>query len=86
MKNTCPFYIVFQVLKVLLTKNFKIKPTDLLFLVVVFLASSFTSADIIFRKILELHLTFSEKKIFVTNFLFLTDLLKPPTLMAKICC
>ena len=33
MKNTCPFYTVFQVLKVLFIKNFKIHPLDLLFLV-----------------------------------------------------
>ena len=47
-----------------------------------------TSADIIFHKILELHSTLSEKNIFVTNFPFLTDSLKPPTptsLTAKIC-
>ena len=34
MKNTCPFYIVFQVLKVRLIKVCKIQPPDLLFLVV----------------------------------------------------
>ena len=33
---------------------------------------AFTSADIIFHKFLELHSTLSEKKIFVTNFSFLT--------------
>ena len=32
MKNTGPFYIVFQVLKVLLIKICKIQPSDLLFL------------------------------------------------------
>ena len=39
----------------------------------------FTSVDIIFHKLLELHSTFSEKKIFVPDFpfLFLTDSLKP---------
>ena len=39
---------------------------------------AFTSADIIFYKLLELHTSLSEKKIFVTNFPFLTDSLKPP--------
>ena len=34
MKNTCPFYILFQVLKVLLIKICKIHLADLLFLVV----------------------------------------------------
>ena len=48
------------------------QPPDFLFLVV-----GFTSADIIFRKFLELHSPLSEKKI-VTNFPFLTDSLKPP--------
>ena len=82
MGNRCPFYIIFQVLKVLHIKICRIKPPDLLFLVFL----GFTSADIIFHKFLELHLTLSEKKIFVTNFPFLTDLFKPPTLIAKICC
>ena len=48
------------------------------------------SADIIFHKFLELHSTLSEKTIFVKNFLFLTDSLKPPPpshifLTTKIC-
>ena len=34
MKNTCLFYILFQLLKVLLLKICKIEPPDLLFLVV----------------------------------------------------
>ena len=34
MKNTCPFYIVFQVLKVLLIKLCKVLPPDLLLLLV----------------------------------------------------
>ena len=37
---------------------------------------AFTLADIIFHKFLELHSTLSEKRIFVTNFPFLMDLLK----------
>ena len=39
---------------------------------------AFTSADIIFHNILELHSTLTDKKIFVTNFPFLTDSLTPP--------
>ena len=38
---------------------------------------AFTSADIIFHKVLELHSTLSEKNIFMINFRFLTDSLKP---------
>ena len=38
---------------------------------------AFTSADIIFHKLLELHSSLSEKRIFVANFPFLTDSLKP---------
>ena len=34
MKNKCPFYIVFQILKALLIKICKIEPPDLLFIVV----------------------------------------------------
>ena len=34
MKKTCPFYTVFQVLKVLLIKICKIQPTDFLLFVV----------------------------------------------------
>ena len=70
MKNTCPVYIVFQILKVLLdtaTRSF----------VSCFLLA-FTLADIIFYKFLELHSPLSERKIFVTNCPFLTDLLEPP--------
>ena len=43
-----------------------------------FFILAFTSADIIFHKFSELHATKSEKKIFVGNFPFLTDSLKPP--------
>ena len=55
-----------------------ILPPDLLFLVIV-IVLIFTSADIIFLTFLELHSTLSEKKIFVTNFIFLKDSLKPTT-------
>ena len=34
MKNTCPFCVIFQVLKVRLIKTCKIEPPDLLFIVV----------------------------------------------------
>ena len=74
-KNACPFYIIFQVLKVLLIKC--CKNSHQIFYFLLFLLA-FTSADIIFHKVLELHPTLSEKKIFVTNFPFLMDSLKPP--------
>ena len=64
---TKDFHILFQALKVLLIKICKIQALDLLFLVVLL---AFTSADINFRKLLELHSTLSEKRIFVTNFSF----------------
>ena len=73
MKKTCPFYIVFQVLKVLLIKICKIQLTDFL-LFVVFI--SFYISRYHFPQ------TFStlseEKKIFITNFLFIIDSLKLP--------
>ena len=89
MKNMSPFYFVFQVLKVRVIKICKMQPLgvrDLLFLVYIDVLD-FISANIIFHKYLELHSTLSEKKIFVTNFAFLTDLLKSPAtpLTAKIC-
>ena len=65
-------YIVFQVLKVVLTKICKIQSLDLLFLVVLL---AFVSAVIICYKFVIS--TLSEKEIFVTNFLLLRDLLKP---------
>ena len=77
------FYIVFQVLKVLLIKICKIQSLDLLFL---FVFISFSISRYHFYKFLELHSTLSEKKI-ITNFPFLTDSFKPtpPTpLTAKI--
>ena len=68
-------YTVFYVLEVFLTK--------ICFYLLFLLA--FTSANIIFHKFLKLHSALSEKNIFVTNFPFLTDLLKPPNpLTAKI--
>ena len=70
MKNTCPFYIVFQVLKVPLIKICKKQPLNLLFFLLLLLAFT-TSADIIFHKLLELHSTLFEKKRFSSRiFLF----------------
>ena len=69
------FYIVFQVLKVLLIKICKIQSLDFLFLIV--FISFYISADIILHKFLELHSTLSAKMILVTSFSFLTDLLNP---------
>ena len=84
MKNTCPFYIVFQVLKVLLIKICKKQPLNLLFFLLLLLAFT-TSADIIFHKLLELHSTlFEKKKIFVTNFPFLMVHLIPYPLNGQI--
>ena len=78
IKNIYPFYIVFEVLKVLLTIICKMQPLHLLFLV------RFHISRYHFSLFLELHTT-CERKIFVTNFPFLTDSLNlPPTpLMAK---
>ena len=50
MKNTCPFYTEFQVLKVILVKTWKIQPPDLLFLVV-FIRRSFYISRYHFSKI-----------------------------------
>ena len=63
-----PFYILLQVLKVLLIKIYKTQLPDLIFLM--FYISFFTSADIIFHNFLELHLTLSEKRFSTQNFLF----------------
>ena len=73
MKNTCPFYIVFHVLKVFLIKICKIQPLHLYLLFLVAFILAFTSADINFYKFLELHSTLSEKKDFCHEFSFLTD-------------
>ena len=80
MKNTCFFYIVFQVWKVLLKELVRHTYQIFYFLLFYTVILAFTtSADIIFHKFLELHST-SEKKMFVTIFPFLTNSLKPPTL------
>ena len=74
MKNIYPFYILFQSLKVRLIKICMLQPqySHMIFYFLLFLLA-FTSADIIFHKFLELYWTLPEKKIFVTNFPFLTD-------------
>ena len=61
MRNAYSFYIIFQVLKVLLIKIWKIQQPDLLFLVVFI---SFDISIITFQTFLELHSTLSEKKFF----------------------
>ena len=73
MKSACPFYSVFQVLKILLNKNL---PPDLLFLVVLY--QPLHQQTSLFTKFLELHSTLSERKIFATNFPFLMDSINPP--------
>ena len=67
MKNSCPFYIVFQVLKVRLIKNLKIEPPDFLFLLIVFI-SCYISRYHFSQIFLEFHSILSVKKIFVTNY------------------
>ena len=73
MKNTCPFYSVFQVLKVILVKTWKIQPLQIFYFWSFLLGVALTSGDIIFQKFLELHSALSEKQIFSTNFPFLTN-------------
>ena len=72
MKIYVPFLLYFN------DKNLYDKPPHLLFLVNYFYYIAFTSADIIFHKLLELHSTF-DKKIFVSNFPFSTDSLPNPS-------
>ena len=70
MKIYLPFTLYFS------DKNLYDKPPGLLFLVVFI---SFYISRYNFNKFLEFHSP-SGKKIFVTNFPFLTDSLKPPPL------
>ena len=94
--NIALFYIIFKVLKVRLIKNCKIQLP-----VILFLAVSFTSAYIIpcicnpFSQFLQFFRnSFEFEKIFVTNFIFLMDSLKPlnpinsqnPLSMTKVFC
>ena len=59
-----PFYILVEVLKILLIKVYKIQPPVLIFLM--FYNSFYTSADIIFDNLLELHSTLLSEKIFLS--------------------
>ena len=72
MKNACPFYNVFHVLKVLLLKL--IQPPDLSVLAV-FISPYISRYH--FHIFLELHPILSDKIIFLTNFHFLMDSLNP---------
>ena len=67
MKNTCLFYIAFQVLKVCVLKRFVVQSHQVLFLVVFI---SFYISRYHFHTFLELHSVLLVKKIFVTSFLF----------------
>ena len=67
------FYIVFQVLKVLLIKMCKIKSLDLLFLLVFI---SFYISRYHFSQVFRTSFNIIWEKIFVTNFPFLMDSLK----------
>ena len=77
MKTThlLAFYIVFKFWRLLLIKILGYSSHWVFYLFCFIL--DFTSADIIFHQFLELYLT-SGKKVFVINFPFLTDSLKPP--------
>ena len=75
MKNTHHFYIAFQVLKVTSYKNLNLRYSHQIFYFFCFILA-FTSAGIIFHRLLELHSILSERKIFVINFPVLTDSLK----------
>ena len=70
MKNSYQFYIAFQVLKLLLIKSSFLSCC---------LAWVFTSADIIFYNLFLTSFNIVWKKIFVTNFPFLTDSPELPT-------
>ena len=73
-----PVYIVFQVLKVILTKNCTINHQIFYFLL--FYISFYISRHHFLHKFLELPSALSEKKIFVTNVPFLMNSIKSPTL------
>ena len=74
MKNTCPFYIAFQVLNIHLIKTCKIEPSDIL-LFVAFI--SFYISRYHFSQIFRTSLNIICKKDFRHNFSSLTELLKP---------
>ena len=75
MKNTCLFYIAFQVLKVSLIKICKVELSDLLFLVVFI---SFYISRYHFSQIFRTSFSIISKKDFLHKFSFLTDSLKHP--------
>ena len=64
MKNTCPFYTVFQVLKVLLNKNLFDTATKIFCFFVLFI-SFYIRRYPFFSQISELHSTLSGKKDFL---------------------
>ena len=73
MKNTRFFYIIFQVLKILLIKMYKISHQFFYFL---FFYFSFYISRYNFFTNFRIPFKIIGKKIFVTNFRFLTDSLK----------
>ena len=75
-KNTCSFYTIFLVLEVRLITIYKIQPLDLLFFLIFI---RFYINRYHFSQIFTRHSALSERKIFVTNFPFLTESLKPPS-------
>ena len=81
MKNTPIFFIVFQVLRVLLKKN--VRYSHQIFYFLLFYISCYISRY--FSQIFRTSVSIISKKIFITIFPFLTDSLNPTTLMAKIC-
>ena len=80
------FYIVFQILKVILKKVFKVRPPDLLFL---FVFISFFISRYHFSQIFRTSFKNIWKKIFLSNIFFLFNGFAktryPTPLMAKIC-
>ena len=75
LKNTCPFYIVFQFFKVLLINLLRYRYYHFYFLLFLL---SFTSTDIILDKFLEIHSTLSEKKDFCHRFSFFNRFTQTP--------
>ena len=73
-----PFYIIFQVLKVLLMKIWKIQPSDFLFLVVVI---SFYITRHYFSELFRASFNIIWKSDFIMNFPFLTDSSHPSPLL-----
>ena len=81
MKNTCPFYIVFQVLKVLPVKILRYAKKDtatISFISCCFYWLLHQQVYIIFHKFLEIHSTLFEKKVFVRFYVFNRFTQAPP--------